>query len=144
MGETGDSLFRRGMISSTQAGKLGILKQTTAQPSKMAAFDDKAGRRDQGGRSDKGHRLARTDHIDKKQDMGTPARASGKPSKGGGAGMQSQPVRAAEIDAGDTQQPKFPPGGKVKKRGKLGTPPRARGPIAAQGGQYGGGGKGTQ
>lgn len=166
MGESAVSMFRRGMISPKQADKLGILKQTKTQNSRMADFDGR-GSVDEGGRKDKGAGEASSRHIDKRQDKGTPARASGKPSAGGSAGAESQPVRRGHLDAASLQKPDMargagitsakakapafskaptPGGGKPvpTKGGKMGTPKRLKGPIAKQGGQYGGGGRDTQ
>lgn len=138
MSESAKELFRRGLISSKAGAKLGL--GTKAQPSKMAGFDDK-GSVDQGGGKPKGVPEASTRHIDKKQAKGSVA-ASG-PSKGGSAGAESQPVKGNEIDNPAQQGPKFPAGAKVRKT-KMGTPKKAKGPIAKSGGQYGGGGRATQ
>lgn len=114
MGESVDSLFRRGAISEKQMRRMGGAapgpKGTRAQPSKMANFDDKGGRRDQGGGKDRGAvgRAA----IDERQDMGSPERASGKMSKGASVNASGQP-RAHEIDAPENQRPEFPSGGRV-------------------------------
>lgn len=149
MGESHDSLFRRGLISPKQMDRIGkpkILAQTKVQNSKMADFDDKGGKRDQGGIRDRGVQESGRDHINKRQDMGTPERASGKPSRGAGVeGGQSSPVRRREIDAGESQRPNFPSEGRV--RGSEASRPynsRSKGRVPKQGGQYGGGGRDTQ
>ena len=91
MAERMDSLFRRGLISPKAMEKLGKRRSakpkgfsaTGVQPAGMADFDDKRGVRDQGGVRDRGARVAGSRHIDRTQDLGSPARASGRPSKGG-------------------------------------------------------------
>ena len=165
MGEAATSLFRRGLISQKQAGKLGILKQTkSGVPTKMADFDGRS--KDEGGTRDKGAPEASTRHIDKRQDMGSPARASGAPSSGGsvGKGATGQPVRRRQLDDAATQKPDFPagsgkrgappnevrsspPGGGKpvpSSGGKMSTPKKLKAKVAKQGGQYGGGGRDTQ
>jgi hypothetical protein len=112
MAESMQSLFRRGLISPTAMAKVGkrkpkILNETKGQASKMASFDDKSGARDQGGARDKGAKVASVRHIDIRQDLGSPARASGRPSKGGFVPDQMQ-VHSDEIDDADNQQPAFP------------------------------------
>src|SRR5271157_1597206 len=116
MAESMQSLFRRGLISPTALAKLGkrkpkILNETKVQASKMANFDGKRGVRDQGGVRDKGVASAR--HIDIRQDLGSPARASGRPSAGGFVPDQMQ-VHSDEIDDADNQAPAFPKAAKVK------------------------------
>jgi hypothetical protein len=138
MSESAKELFKRGLISAKAGAKLGL--GTKVQPSKMAGFDDK-GAVDQGGGKDKGVPEAGTKQIDKKQAKGSPI-ASG-PSKGGSAGTESQPGKRNLIDNASQQGPKFPAGAKVRKT-KMGTPKKAKGPIAKQGGLYGGGGRDTQ
>jgi hypothetical protein len=118
MAESMQSLFRRGLISPTAMAKVGkrkpkILNETKGQASKMANFDDKSGARDQGGAPDKGAKVASVRHIDIRQDLGSPARASGRPSKGGFVPDQMQ-VHSDEIDDADNQQPAFPKAAKVK------------------------------
>jgi hypothetical protein len=122
MAESIESLFRRGLISSKAMEKFGkrgneakpkILSETKVQASKMANFADKRGRNDQGGVRDKGAKVASAHHIDVRQDLGSPARASGRPSKGGFVPDQMQ-VQSDEIDDADNQQPAFPKAAKVK------------------------------
>jgi hypothetical protein len=158
--------MRQGLISSKAANK--FLAGTRAQNSKMADFNDKAGKRDQGGTKDRGAGEARTSHIDTRQTMGSKAKASGEVSKGGRVhGGQKQPAKRDHIDAGALERPNFakgtgltsknsrakafvkaptPGGGKASpsKGAKFGTPKRARKAPPAQGGQYGGGGRNTQ
>jgi hypothetical protein len=118
MGESMQSLFRRGLISPTAMAKLGkrkpkILSETRVQNAKMANFDDKAGARDQGGVRDKGAKVASARHVDIRQDLGSPARASGRPSRGGFVPDQMQ-VHGDEIDDAVNQQPAFPKAAKIK------------------------------
>ena len=127
-------LMRHAMISPKQAAKRGLMKKTKAQPSKMAEFDGKDGERDQGGVRDRGDPDAGARHIDRKQDMGSPARASGKPASTV-PGSQKQPVTRDQIDDADTQAPANPRLGKdsnSRKVGVSGPPPKSSGP------QYGG------
>jgi hypothetical protein len=133
-----DAMFHQGLISAKAGAKLKKLQGTKVQNSKMADFDDKGGRRDQGGVRDRGDSsVAGARHIDTKQDMGSVARASGPPSKGGRVGKTGQPGADA-ID--EVQTPAFPKQGSGK--GRAGS--RTVAPIARQGGQYGGGGRNTQ
>jgi hypothetical protein len=143
MGESVSSLMRRGAISArAAAGKPAILRQTRVNRPKEEPFDGKQGRRDQGGADwknawDKGDlSVAGTGHIDTRQNMGSPAKASGKPSKGGSAGPQKQPIKKAQIDSPDTQKPDWPKGGSKAKKAKWSTNKRA-GPIASNPNQYG-------
>jgi hypothetical protein len=111
-----------------------ILSETKVQASKMANFDDKSGRNDQGGTRDKGAKVASVRHIDIRQDLGSPARASGRPSKGGFVPDQMQ-VHSDEIDDADNQTPAFPKAAKVKAAngarqvGVKGPPGKSSGPA---------------
>ena len=144
MGESMESLYRRGMISSKQMGRMGkpaILSKTTTNPRKETDFNSKSGRRDQGGIRDRGDAAATGDTIDKNQTMGTPADAGGKPSKGGSVPSKGARPKVAEIDQAEYQKPDWPAGSKVKanKRqvgrvGLGGTEPGLR----SSGPQYGG------
>jgi hypothetical protein len=144
MAESMESLFRRGMISPKALGKLAakssskpkVLNQTRVQNSRMADFDGKS--KDEGTNRDRGARsVAGNRHIDTKQDLGTPARASGRPSRGGFVKDQMQ-VNTDEIDDVDNQRPAFPRGAKVKAAngarqvGVKGPPGKSSGP------EYGG------
>jgi hypothetical protein len=142
MAESMESLFRRGMISPKALGKLAakskpkILNQTRVQNSRMADFDDNS--KDEGANRDRGARsVAGSRHIDTKQDLGTPARASGRPSRGGFVRDQMQ-VNTDEIDDANNQRPAFPKGAKVKAAngarqvGVKGPPGKSSGP------EYGG------
>ena len=143
MAESVESLFRRGLISSKAMEKFGkrgneakpkILKETKVQASRMANFDDKSGAGDQGGARDRGAKVASARHIDIRQDLGSPARASGRPSKGGFVPDQMQ-VYSDEIDDADNQQPAFPKAAKVKAAngarqvGVKGPPGKSSGPA---------------
>lgn len=142
-----DDVFRSlpGMVSGRQAAKFNLTARKTRNiPTKMADFDDRGGVRDQGGVRDRGASEAGRRHIDKKQSMGSPAKASGKPSKGASAGAQKQPTKNAHINDASLTSPAFPAGGSKMKGAKAKTPARAKGKIPAQGGQYGGGGRNTQ
>jgi len=138
------SLFRQGLISGEQWGKLSR-QGKKKEPARMADFDDKGGTRDQGGTKDRGHAIGARKHIDVNQEMGSPARASGKPSKGGSVhGAQKQPVKRGELDAAPSQKPDFPGGSRMKAGNAKRKLSRQTGRIPAQGGQYGGGGRDTQ
>jgi hypothetical protein len=118
MAENMQSLFRRGLISPTAMAKLGkrkpkILSETKVQSGRMTNFDDKGGIRDQGGVRDKGAKVASARHVDIRQDLGSPARASGRPSRGGFVPDQMQ-VHSDEIDDADNQLPVFPKAAKIK------------------------------
>jgi hypothetical protein len=116
MAESAESLFRRGMISPKQFGKLGAQKGTRTNPAFQAgeeAFSGRQGRADQGGRRDAGERsVAGTGHINNRRtsDFGTPARAGGKPSKGGSAPSRGGVPNHAQIDESSEQTPTFPRG----------------------------------
>ena len=147
MGETADSLFRRGAISPKQAAKLGVLKKTKVERAPEEDFDGKQGLRDQGGGKEHGHKVARSRHIDIKQEMGTPERASGKPSKGGSVNASGQPG-ADEIDRGSSgkggKNTKVWPSEGNETSAKQPMNKRSKGKIPKQGPLYGGGGRDTQ
>jgi hypothetical protein len=86
MGESMESLFRRGGISKkvmARKAKPAILKKTrSGVPTKMASFDGKEGRRDQGGVRDRGMVGPGEINRPRRQTAGRPADAGGLPSKG--------------------------------------------------------------
>jgi hypothetical protein len=124
MGESSSQLFGRGLISAKAAmgmkSKPPILRQTRVNRPNEEEFHGRQGLGDQGGADwtkplDGGDRsVAGTRHIDTRQTMGSPRRASGKPSTGGSAGPQRQPIRVAQIDEGGTQKPDWPKGAGYK------------------------------
>jgi hypothetical protein len=130
MAESATSLFRRGMISSKQAGKLKALRGTTTNPPSYdgtdarasgggSGFDSRKGKNDQGGRRDKGDgTVAGVGHINnrKASDFGTPARAGGRPSKGGSAPSRGGVPDYEQIDEATEQKPNFPKGAKQLSR----------------------------
>src|SRR5262249_51751910 len=91
----------------------------------------------QGGVRDRGARVAGSRHIDSAQDLGSPTRASGRPSQGGFVRDQMQ-VHSDEIDDADNQTPAFPNAARMRAAngarqvGVMGPPGRSSGP------QYGG------
>jgi hypothetical protein len=129
-----------GEVSSKHGLKIGILVGTRPYPAfgkGEEPFEGRQGKGDQGGRRDHGPAATsakRGGHIEygPSQNMGTPARASGKPSGGGKhtatdkwsprvlkgtsdvggdvAGRQKNPMRRKQIDSSDTQKPDFPRG----------------------------------
>jgi hypothetical protein len=107
-----NDMARRGQISPANWAKLKAQMGGAKQPTRLAEFDGKGGLKDQGGIHDKGDKAGGRSHIDNKQDMGAPARASGKPSKGGSVNATGQPGRG-EIDEAKTQSPLFPKGSKT-------------------------------
>jgi hypothetical protein len=113
MSESMESMYRRGVISRKQMGRMAkpaILNKTTSQASKMAAFDGK-GRKDEGGVRDRGEVPTTEINHPTNQKRGK----VGAVSKGGGVGKGGQPsARAIDQD----QTPKFPAGGTVKKNAK--------------------------
>lgn len=132
MGESMDSLYRRGQISGKQMGRMGkpaILNKTKPQASKMAPFDDKAGRNDQGAGRERAEVPV--------NEINHPTNQGGKTgvSKGGSVGKSGQPSANA---INEDQGPEFPRGGTVKgangKRqvGVKGPPGKSGGP------EYGG------
>ena len=146
MAEGARELYRSGQISRSAYNK--ITGQTRSQPTKMAPFDGK-GSKDEGGVRDRGDRsVASRSHIDQNQDIaprGLKGKGTGKPSAGGSVGGSRAVPRTNAIDQGEMQRPEFPSGAKVKRQSMGGASnKRAMGRIPAQGGQYGGGGKGTQ
>lgn len=138
MAEALESMFRRGVISGKQMGKLAALKGTKPQNSKMAAFDGKS--KDEGDRAEYGHESFSTDEINEKgvQDKGG---KYGTPSKGGRAGPERAAAKTREIDDSSMQKPKFPAGDKVRA-GKRGAGPVGMGgkskALRSSGGAYGG------
>ena len=169
-----DSMFRAGQISGAQWNKLNAQKggnsggKYSAQPTKMAKFEDRAGVRDQGGRHDRGHGAASRSHIDKNQRMEAGGGVDGRPSgrshaksagivrqtgggrgplsggvdSGGAANAYGQPAVRGQIDAPRSQKPDFPRSARMSSKHAVGR--QRKGPIPAQGGQYGGGGRDTQ
>lgn len=141
MAESMSSLFRRGAISSKQMGRMAkpaILNKTRPQKSKMAKFNDKRGKRDQGGVRDRGEVPGNELNHPTNQRAGSPATASGLPSKGARVNKTAQ-ARIGSINA--DQSPKFPAGATVKKNtrpvgrtGLGGSSPALR----SSGPQYGG------
>lgn len=134
MAESADSLFRRGMISEKQAGRLGVFRDQKDQPTKMAAFDEKGGKRDQGGVKDRGDKVAAKGHINDKRTTRAGSPIAGKPSKSGQAGREDQ-FDVDEIDDGENQKPDFPT---QRGKGRKGSPPRQRGKVQPSGPAYGG------
>lgn len=114
-----DSMFRAGQISSKEWARLhpnehGKGGKTTG---KMVDFDSAT--KDEGGRSQKGHKAGSSRHINHKQTMGTAATAGGKPPYGGMASKGPSPTTRA-ID--EVQTPMFPSGaGKTGKAVSGGT-----------------------
>jgi len=129
-------LHRRGLISNEKWAKLSAQSGTKPEKTKMASFDDRGGVRDQGGVRDRGIPQTGRRQIDENQSIGTPAKASGAPSKGGRVNAYGAPGRGA-IDDGKMQRPAFPKGGKTGKkgRGKLRAVPKDRN---ESGPEYGG------
>ncbi len=160
MAESMSSLYRRGAISGKQMRKMGghrepdvddrggrsdgdadnrgsggkpaILRKTTAQRGRMAEFDGKAGKRDQGGIRDRGEVPGNEINHPTNQ------RAGAMPSRGARVNKGGQPS-AGHIE--EDQNPKFPSGGRVKKnarpvgrQGLGGTSPGLR----SSGPEYGG------
>lgn len=86
MSESMESMFRRGAISKKQMAKKAkpaILKKTKrGVPSKMADFDSKAGRGDQGGVRDRGAVGPGEINRARSQTAGRPANTGGLPTKG--------------------------------------------------------------
>jgi hypothetical protein len=130
MAESAHSLFRRGAISPRQASRLGVVKGTKHQTSKMADFDEKS--KDEGNNKTRGIADTDSSSINKNQRAGSVI--GGKPTKGGFVQSKGQP----DADAIDQNQtPKFPKGDTVKaSHGKLSTKLKAR--IRPSGGEYGG------
>jgi hypothetical protein len=136
MSESMKSLYRRGAISSKQMGRLAkpaILNKTTAQASKMAAFDGK-GRKDEGGVRDRGEVPTTEINHPTNQRRGS----VGTVTRGGGVGKGGQPS-AGHIE--QDQRPKFPAGATVKKNarpvGRQGLGGTSAG-LRSSGPQYGG------
>jgi hypothetical protein len=131
-------LHRRGLISNEKWAKLSAQSGTKPQKTKMASFEDRGGLRDQGGIRERGIKETGRDQIDERKSIGTPARASGAPSKGGRVNAYGEPGRAA-IDDGRMQRPAFPSGGKLKAanaKKKLTAVPKDRSKSAPS--EYGG------
>ncbi len=107
MAESAESLFRRGMISGRAFNR--VLAGTRPQNSKMANFDSKAGRHDQGGLH--AHGAIDERHVeDMRNPNGMPKSLGGPPTKGGRAGKEGHNVRRNEIDDRAVQGPEFPRG----------------------------------
>lgn len=139
MGETIESLFRRGAISAKAGKKVGIirdnydkpsiLKKTKVERADEESFEGKQGLRDQGGRMDHGHESGKRDHLNRHQEvskkkhdgLGDPSK--GRPGRDTGGGMKNEGKIVAgpdEMDQGDTQKPDFPRGGGTTKASRGG------------------------
>lgn len=147
-------LPHNGEISSS---RLAVLKKTKSQKAKMANFSERGG--DEGAGKHSGSPIATGNTVDKNQRDRVDV-----PSKGGRAGREVQPIRANQINDSIDQKPDnprtgsggrnapvfsrspIPGGGKPvpSGKGKIGTPAKAKGPIAKTGSIYGGGGRNTQ
>jgi hypothetical protein len=131
------SLHAAGRISDRQMTKLAALRGTRSQKSKMAPFDSKS--KAEGAVGNKGilgkGEINSSRHQDKGGTWGTSGRSP--PSKGGRAGPEGQLQPRKQIDQGNKQRPKFPPGGDVKASNPKGPPARARkAPIQRAGNVY--------
>lgn len=113
MSETAESLFRRGAISSKQAGKMRVgdlpkvLKKTKVERASEEDFDGKQGLKDQGGLRDRGIKETSRDAINKNQRDSSAI--GGRPSKDGYVrnGKGGTPD-VGEINQGGNQRPDFP------------------------------------
>jgi hypothetical protein len=139
MGESMESLYRRGAISGKQMERMGkpaVLKKTkSGVPTKMAAFDGR--KKDEGGVRDRGEVPKNEINHPTNQRAGSPRTAAGLPSRGGQARGGTEP-KVGQIDQGAQQRPKFPAGAKVsaahgkRQVGVVGPKGKSSGP------QYGG------
>jgi hypothetical protein len=138
MPRSANSLFASGAISGKQMGKLAVLKKTRVQKSKMAPFEQKT--RDEGDPRNVGEKNYSVDHINERevQKLGT----AGRVSKGGGARGGVEPH--SEHINGPMTKGAWPKGGGVSASNPKTGNTRMKGRVPAQGGQYGGGGRGTQ
>jgi hypothetical protein len=143
MAESMSSLYRRGAISSKQMGRMSkpaILKKTkSGVPTNLEPFDGKQGKRDQGGVGRGNSGIVRTHEIDHKQNqkLGSPATASGLPSKGGQARGGTVPSDD-NIDDRKMQKPDFPAGAKIKGANAKRVVGRTGGTKPSAPSQYGG------
>ena len=131
MASTASSLQNRGLISGKQMAKLKVLRGTRPQKSKMAAFNSST--KDEGNTRGQGQYSAGQINSGATQDRS-------KMSTGSKAGAESQPIKTNQIN---TNGKKSVYGSNVSASHK-GSNTRSKGPIAAQGGLYGGGGRNTQ
>jgi len=102
MSESMNSLYRRGAISSKQMGRMAkpaILNKTTVQASKMAHFNSKKGKRDQGGIKDRGEVPTNEINHPTNQKTGSPGLAGGLPSKGAHRAGAQPPIRPEAVSA---------------------------------------------
>jgi len=103
-----------GEVSARAMKKHGVLRGTHVNPrfhSREEEFYGKEGLEDQGRSKDPGPVEAGRRSIDKRQKMGSPAHAGGKPTRGGSTGPQKQPTRAGHINAANLTEPEFREGG---------------------------------
>jgi hypothetical protein len=133
-----ESLHKSGSISDKQMSKLKELRGTKLQKGRMAHFDSKT--KDEGDKDGKGIPGVSVNEIDHKSVQKTSGKF--KPSKGGGVKGGAE-FKTDQIDSASFQRPKFPKGGAVSAGNKGGNS-RSKGAIPRTGGQYGGGGQGTQ
>lgn len=102
-----DHMFRAGQISSKEWARLHPNEHgggKGSQKSKMAEFESKE--KDEGGRSQKGHKAGSSRHIDRHQEMGRPAHGGGKPSHGGAVNGSHKSPSSRAIN--EVQKPLFP------------------------------------
>lgn len=137
MSESADSLYRRGMISERQGKRLGVVKGTKAENSRMAEFDGKEGVRDQGGNKDRGHALGSRNHINQASNTRANSSVVKQPSKGGFVKNKGKAPDSDEINQGTSQRPNFPAGDKIKRRAG-GAPRRVAAKAQPSGPEYGG------
>lgn len=130
MSESMNALARRGLVSANA-----VLKATKVQKSKMAPFNGKGGRSDQGKGKEKGHALIRTGEINASATQAD--RAKSMPSKGARVNASYVPGKNAIDQFPRGQAKTFPAGGKVSAKGKKSVGVRG-GASKLQGGQYGG------
>lgn len=126
MAETADSLFRRGAISAKQAGKMKVsdlpkvLKKTKVERADEESFEGKQGLRDQGGRKDHGHEVAKRDHVNRHQEVakrsldGLGAPSKPRPGKDSGGGVKNG--RGGSVVAGPDEIDQTANQRKMRKR----------------------------
>jgi hypothetical protein len=128
MARSTTDLMRSGMVSSKAANAV-LAATKPGVPAKMAKFEGR--RKDEGGRSDRGH--LKTNEINSTPDkQAQTAPGVRKPAaRLGGRQRQGQP-HAAHID--QQQRPAFPSGGNVGGKARAGANTRMKGAVRRTGG----------
>jgi hypothetical protein len=101
------SLHASGRISDKQMAKLAVLRGTRSQPSKMAPFEDK--RKAEGSVHNRG-----IPEMGEREINHRSVQTKSRMTKGSKAGPERQIHPRKQLNAAETQHPKFPASGDVR------------------------------